>query len=113
MKLFCKHEYKYFNTDVDARLFSIGFICKNGFICKHCGKEIIITEDEIVYELKKEKNNMYKLRIMNKEYNYTNKKLTVMQGYTGHQYEGEFVDFVLQKYKKRGISLSELPHNEN
>lgn len=114
LKLFCKHEYKYFNT---REVFVSGTICffvnKYDFVCKKCGKNITIDGDALSRLLEKEKGNMRKKQILNKDYVYSSKKILIPKYIGTYIYEGKFVDCVLQKYKKYGIDLLELSTNEN
>lgn len=65
-RLFCEHEYKYFNITKKSRPSGVHRLYHFHFVCPKCGKEITVDEYEIdntfeYYEFEQKSNSLWEI----------------------------------------------------
>lgn len=106
--LFCKHEYKFYNTKVEYPLFSTYGHNVFQFVCTKCGDEANISEIEIRDMLSELQSNYNKsLALGGKSVKYSN---IVVERHNNINvlYSSPAVTLMLEYYKNKGIDLSQI-----
>lgn len=117
MKLFCKHEYKYYHTDPDYGIFKSDWMYIDAaycFVCVKCGKTEIVFQEFIEKRLKEKEKEFKKLEILGKLPSLNNESSLYLSPYSGvgSAYCGLHVTDVLNYYKKvYNVDLKQLPNN--
>lgn len=113
-RLFCKHEYVYYTKEPAADTF---FLSKEiygsatyKFVCKKCGKVISIDQYDLENELESARSEEKRREALGEPINSGIEQIEIMP-YRGipTQYEGKYVSLLMEKYKKCGIDLHQLP----
>lgn len=107
MKLFCKHQYKYFNI---TEKFDGYFYYVFEFCCTKCGKVKRISEYEIQDVLNNAKSKYNKYIAMGSAKDLDDASLILPNSYYDSNlvYKGKYVSIVLEEYRKKGIDLKEI-----
>lgn len=117
MKLFCKHEYAYYNTRRENSIFGSDYLYQPAiyyFVCKKCGKKKHVYQSTVEYDIEKERDRYKKLCTMNKEYEFSQSSELTIKPYIGisRLYQGNYVSKILSDYKELfNLDLRQLPDN--
>ena len=105
-RLFCKHQYKYYNRKIVSD-YSSYYVFQ--FVCTKCGREFSISEIELQNKLEEylESYNRH-LALGNVTKTPKSQLSFSRKGNFGVIYEGAYVTWLLEDYLKRGIDLTEL-----
>ena len=109
-RLFCKHQYKYYNTVKKYLPFGIYRYNVLQFVCTECGKttEVWVSDINMEYE---ELESSYRKHIALGGESIETKKLSIPCGSVsdiGTCYISPTVTLLVEKYLKRGIDLRQL-----
>ena len=109
-KLFCKHEYKYYNTKaIDSLLINYGYNVFQ-FVCPKCGRKAKVNQLDICDKISKYESIYNKAIVLGKEPIESSKLSIPRYMNIGICYESPAVTMVLEKYLKRGIDLLEIDY---
>lgn len=108
MKLFCKHNYKFYNTQAEMPLFATRAINNFQYVCTKCGSVKSVDEWEIsdMYETLKERYHRM-LALGGEE--VAKSRLTIPRHHNCDIcYDGPVATLMIEKMLKKGIDLREI-----
>lgn len=106
--LFCKHEYKFYNTKVDYPLFSTYGHNVFQFVCTKCGDEVNISEIEIRDTLSELQSNYNKSLALGGKSVKSSNIVVKRHSNIDVLYSSPAVTLMLEYYKNKGIDLSQI-----
>ena len=113
-RLFCDHKYVYYAMEPASDTLFISKIAHDlvtyKFVCKKCGKVISIDQYSLEGQLRSAHREEKRREALGESIDSNVEEIEIMP-YHGisTQYKGKYVASVLEKYKKRGIDLQQLP----
>lgn len=106
--LFCKHEYKFYNTKVEYPMFSNYGHNVFQFVCPKCGSEVNITETEIRDMLNDFTSDYNKSLALGGGLIKSSNIIVARHSDIDVLYSSPAVTILLEYYKEKGIDLSQI-----
>ena len=108
-KLFCKHNYKFYNTDKKCVLYAPYNIFE--FVCDKCGKEQRISDIEINDKWSTLKSKYKKSLVLGGE-PLEESKCVIPSYPMDRRYSGPVATLLIDEYLSKGIDLREIKPND-
>lgn len=107
-RLFCKHEYQFYNTKVEYPLFSSFGHNVFQFVCPKCEDEVNISETEIKDMLSELQSNYNKSLALGGQSVESSNIVVKRHNNIDVLYGSPAVTLMLEYYKGKGIDLSQI-----